>query len=584
MATGLTVRRGEPLVGRSLFVGELTTGTMIAAAIAVCVGQVALAIPAVLNGLFQLDLGTSASQLTWISDAFLVPVTLFELTFGVLGDLFGRRRLLVGGALILAAGELISVLTPGAGTSTGTRVLVLWIGQAIAGVGAAALFPASLAVVAAATHNARERGRVIAVYAAALSTGGLLSPVLGGALAKLPWGSDPNASWRWAFLAVLVLALASAAVSFLGARNSAAPEGRSLDWPGQITVAFALFALLFAVIQAATAGWGSTQVIAGFVVAAVFMALFLVVESRNRSPLLRLDLFGNRAFAITAFVTVIGMFGFLGTAYDVSIRLSTIQGFSPLKTSLAFVVIQGFTLVLLPLVSYAIPRVNPRWLLGGGFALIAAGDFWASAVPISHVSIAPMIAPLALVGVGFAFSISSVTAVAVNTVRIPLAGMASATTSLLRDLGFTMGPAIIGAIALSRATSSIHTKLANSPTLQHALHAFYGSAAHAPLAQRPQLAAAIDAVKSGPLGANGVPGDIKLPNGHTVPFNPLKDIAFNALGHAYSFGYIVCGLSAGLAALLVLLVLRADPHHDADELTQPEGQPHRQPERELQRA
>jgi len=501
MTTGLTAKRTAPLVGRSFFVGELTTGTLIAAAIAVCVGQVALAIPAVLNGLFQLDLGTSASQLTWISDAFLVPVTLLELTFGVLGDLFGRRRLLIGGALILAAGELISVLTPGAGTSTDTRVLVLWIGQALAGIGAAALFPTSLAVVAAATHNARERGRVIAIYAAALSTGGFLSPVIGGALAKIPWGSDPNASWRWAFLAVMALALVSAAVSFLGARNSSAPEGRSLDWPGQITVAIALFALLFAVIQAATAGWGSTQVIVGFIVATVFMALFLTVESRNPSPLLRLELFHNRAFAITAFVTVVGMFGFLGTAYDTSIRLSAIQGFSPLKTSIAFVLIQGFTLVLLPLISYAMPRINPRWLLGGGFALIAAGDFWAATVPVSHVSIVPMIAPLALVGIGFAFAVSSVTAVAVNTVRIPLAGMASATTSLLRDFGFTMGPAIVGAIALSRAASSIHAKVAASPSLQHALNTFYASAAHAPAAQRPQLAAAIGAVKSGPLGA-----------------------------------------------------------------------------------
>src|SRR5450755_1815159 len=202
MSEHLSAKPRTPAASESFFVGDLTTGTLIASAIAVAVGQVALAIPAVLNGLFQLDLGTSSSQLTWISDAFLVPVVLFELTFGVLGDLFGRKRLLVGGALILAAGELVSVLTPGASTSTSTRVLVLWIGQAMAGVGAAALFPTSLAMVAARTHNARDRGRVIAIYAAALSTGGFISPVLGGALAKVKWGSDPNASWRWAFLAV----------------------------------------------------------------------------------------------------------------------------------------------------------------------------------------------------------------------------------------------------------------------------------------------------------------------------------------------------------------------------------------------
>jgi hypothetical protein len=383
---------------------------------------------------------------------------------------------------------------------------------------------------------------------------------------------------------VLVLALISAAVSFLCARNSSAPKGRSLDWPGQITVAISLFALLFAVIQASTAGWGSPQVIVAFVIAAVFMALFLALESRNPAPLLRLELFRNRAFAITAFVTVIGMFAFLGTAYDSSIRLSAIQGFTPLKTSIAFVLIQGFALALLPLISYAMPRINPRWLLGGGFALIAVGDFWGSVVPVSHLSIVPMIAPLALVGIGFAFAVSSVTAVAVNTVRIPLAGMASATTSLLRDFGFTMGPAIIGAIALSRAASSIHAKVATSPALAHALNAFYGSAAHAPLAQRAKLEAAIGAVKSGPLGANAVPAVAHLPGGHTVPLNPLKDVAFHSLGSAYSFGYVVCGVAAGVSALLVLLVLRADPHHDADELAEVEAQLFREPERELQYA
>src|SRR5918912_2000052 len=88
---------------------RLTTGTLVAAAIAVCVAQVALAIPAVLNGLFQQDLGTTSSQLTWISDAFLVPVALLELTWGVLGDLFGRKRLLIGGSLLMVVGEAISV-------------------------------------------------------------------------------------------------------------------------------------------------------------------------------------------------------------------------------------------------------------------------------------------------------------------------------------------------------------------------------------------------------------------------------------------------------------------------------------------
>lgn len=534
---------------------QLTRGSLFAAVLAVGIAQVALAIPAVLNGLFQKDLGTTSAQLTWISDAFLVPVTLLELTFGVLGDLFGRKRLLVGGAVLLAIGEAVALLTPGPGASTGTRVLILWISMIIAGAGAAALMPTSLAMVAAGTHTVRHRARSVTIWAAALSGGNMLSPVLGGWLAGFSYGSDPNASWRWAFLAVCLLALISAATSVVFARNSSSPEGRSLDWPGQITVAVALFALMFAVIQAPTSGWGSGEVIAGFIVACVFLGLFIAAERRSPAPLLRLDLFGNRAFAIASIAAVVGMFSFLGTAYATSIRLTAIQNFTALKASIAFLLFNGIALLLIPFTSRVLERYNPRWTLGVGFALIGAGDLWTATVPVApQLSLAPVIAPFALVGIGFALAVSSVTAVLVNTVPHRLAGMVSGAANMLRDFGFTLGPAVVGAIALSRAAADIRAKLASSPSLAHALATFSASPKSAPAAQVPALKAAIGAVNSGPLGANAVPGTISV-NGKAVPFNPLKDVAFHALGHAYSIGYVVCGIAAVVAALLVTLAL-----------------------------
>jgi MFS family permease len=533
----------------------LTRGTLVAAALAVCIAQVALAIPAVLNGLFQQDLGTSSSQLTWISDAFLVPVTLLELTFGVLGDLFGRKRLLVGGAVLIAVGELIAVLTPGASASTDTRVLILWTGQILAGIGAAALFPTSLAMVAAGTHTMRHRARSISIWAAALSTGGFISPLIGGLVTKAKFGSDPDASWRWAFVAVVVLGLLSAAVSAIFAKNSSAPAGRSLDWPGQITIAVALFALLFAVIQGPTSGWSSGEVIGGFILAAVALAAFIMVENRTASPLLRLSLFTNRAFAIAAIVTVFGMFSFLGTAYATSIRLSAIQGFTPLRTSIAFVLLNGMCLVQMPVTSRLLERYNPKWALGAGAALIGIGDLWMSTISATTTSLPSIAAPLVLIGIGFGFAVSAVTAVAVNTVPNHLAGMASGSTSLLRDFGFTLGPAVIGAIALSRAATEIQNKIGGSVALQKALAAFNASAAHAPAAQKPAIEGAIGAVNSGPLGANGVPGTVTLPTGKTTAFNPLKDVAFKALDDAYSLGYVICGVAALLAAALAIFAL-----------------------------
>src|SRR3954470_9671162 len=246
---------------------RLTTGTLAACAGAVAVAQIGLSIPAVINGYINQDLATTSTQLTWVSDAFLVPVTLLELSFGVVGDLFGRKRLLATGALLMVVGGLIGFFTPGDGVGVPlTR-------QVIAGVRAAAIFPTSVAMLAAGTHNVKERAHAISVWAAALTGAGFVSPVLAGVLARIHHSGSAYASWRYAFLAMAVLAAISATITLTSAQNSSAPEGRSLDWPGQITIAVALFALLYAVIQGADDGWGSARVIGGFVLAVVFLAI-----------------------------------------------------------------------------------------------------------------------------------------------------------------------------------------------------------------------------------------------------------------------------------------------------------------------
>ena len=512
----------------------LSAGTLTAAALAVAVAQIGLSIPAVLNGMIQQDLGTTSTQLTWVSDALLVPITLFELTFGVVGDLFGRKRLLAIGALLMVAGATLAFFTPGPETSHGLRVGILFAGQAIAGLGAAAIFPTSISMLAAGTHTVKARSQAISVWAAALTGAGFISPVIAGALARVPHSGGPDASWRWAFLFLACIALVSAVVTTVAATNSSSPIGRSLDWPGQITIAVSLFALLFAVIQGSTWGWSNTWVVTGFVVAVLFFAAFIAVERRAPAPLLRLDLFRNRAFSVNSLITVVGMFAFLGTAYSTSIRLAAIQDFSPMQTAVAFVLLQGFTLVLMPVTAKVIRDYNPRWPLGAGFLLIGAGDLWIATRSAAHLSLWPIVAPLVLIGIGFAFALSGVTAVAVNTVPGHLAGMAAGTTSQLRDFGFTLGPAVIGAIALSRAAAEIQNKLAANPTLQSALDAFGHQAPPA----------VVGAVHSGPLGANAIPG------------NPLKEVAFAALDHAYAMGYVVCGIAALAAAVLAAGGLR----------------------------
>ncbi|MGW0826941.1 MFS transporter [Streptomyces sp. NPDC002845] len=178
-------------------------------------------------------------------------------------------------------------------------------GQALSGIGAVALFPASLTVITARTTTPAARARGLASWTTALSLGAFIAPLLSGAIVE-------QASFRWAFAAAGVLALLTTVAARVLAAESSAPEGRALDWPGQITIALALLCLLYGIIQGPSDGWSSAPVVLAFVAAAVLFVAFVQVESRSAAPMLRLELFRIPAFTASAVATVVGMFGFLG--------------------------------------------------------------------------------------------------------------------------------------------------------------------------------------------------------------------------------------------------------------------------------
>lgn len=482
-------------------------GTLVAACLAVLVAQVANALPASLNGLFQSDLGATGAQLTWITAAFMIAVVVFELTFGVLGDLFGRRRLQAYGAALLVVGSLVSTLAP--------AVQLLWVGAALSGLGAGAMFPASLALVVAVTHTPEKRARGIALWAGFLSAGAALSPLLGGMFAQV-------GSWRGSFAIVAVLALVTVVATVLLSAESSAPEGRGLDVPGQITFAVGLIALLFALVQGAEDGWAQPHIVIALALGVVFLTAFVVVERRAATPLLHLDLFRNRAFSVASIVTVVGMVSFLGACFAFSLWLGAVQHQEPARVGVPLLLIQAPAFLLIPVISRLLARVGARWLLTTGFALMAVGAWLASRLDVFDLRLAPMVAPALLIGIGFALSVSSFTAVAINTVPLHLAGMASATTNLLRDLGFALGPIVVGAVALSTAGRDLGIALTTA-----------GLPPEQATAARDALAA------GGPLAVNSLP-----------PGTPAQQLATTVLGAGFSTAFAVCAGAALLAALL----------------------------------
>jgi hypothetical protein len=227
------------------------------------------------------------------------------------------------------------------------------------------------------------------------------------------------------------------------------------------------------------------------------------------------------------------MFSFVATAYSTSIRLAAVQHHSPLITAGAFVLLNGVTLVVAPVTSLLVERVNPRWMLAGGLLLTGTGGIWAAQVPIGDTSFGALAGPLLLVGLGFAFTVTSISAVAVNAVPVRLAGMASGATSMLRDLGFTLGPAIISAVALGRASTEFRRNLLASP-----------------LPGAVKDAATEVARRAGPLAVNSLP-PTSLP-GAAAP------LATQALGTGYSLAYLVNGIAALAACVLTASILRGE--------------------------
>jgi MFS family permease len=506
---------------------------MVACFIAVAFAQTALVVSSPIQGVIQSSLGTSGTQLTWVSDAFMLPTVVLELTFGVLGDLFGRKRLLVIGSFLMTIGTGLTALTH--------SIAPLLTGQAISGIGAAAVFPTSLAVIAAATPDARSRARGLVVWTMGMSVGASFGPVIGGWLGE-------SGNYRPPFLFVAIGTLIAGILCAVLASDSRAPEGRRLDWGGQATIVIALVALLYAIIQAPNNGWTSGLTLGVLAVAVVFLALFVVVELRTAEPLLDLRLFKIPAFAGAALVALIAFCGFLAMVYSVSIRMGVIQGQSSLRVGLYTVLLNILPFALLPFFSKALVKIDIRIVLGVGLAALAAGQFWLSQIPLSDTGLGTLTPPLMLCGYGFVTIIASVSGAAVNSVEIRRAGMASGAINMVRDLGQTLGIAIGGAVALSLATSNLAAQL---------------TAAHVPaplagVATGVNKAAGTIALEHIPFGAPHTPFA-------TVPAAVGKLInasAANALWHGFSTGLVITGILSLVALVIAVTLVRNTPLRD----------------------
>ncbi|MFH8606963.1 MFS transporter [Streptomyces sp. NPDC018029] len=380
--------------------------------------------------------GADTSQLQWVSDAYVLPMAASVLSAGVFGDLYGRRRIFSLGLALTGAGGLVAALAGLLGN--GATMPVLWAGQAVSGLGAGLLLPTTLALIAHAVPDAHDRGRSIGLWAAGVAAGLALGPLLSGGILE-------SGAWGWIFVPAAALSFGTLVCGHWWLPESKSPEGRHLDWPGQITAAVAMAGLIFGVIEGGSRGWTSALTVTGLAVGVLALAAFLAVERRAAAPLMDLRLFTSPGFATAAFASVIALFATVGFTFLISLYLGEVHDFSALEIGTRLFLFAGVSAVANVPVGLLMSRVPPLALLTAGLGLGAA-------VALLFLQVGPdtsfldLAWRLALFGVSISLMLTSVTVVSVNAVPRNLAGMASATSTALRQFGGALSPAVVGSV------------------------------------------------------------------------------------------------------------------------------------------
>jgi EmrB/QacA subfamily drug resistance transporter len=427
--------------------------TVALAVIGVFVTYVPITSVSVALSTIRTSTGGATSDLQWVTDSYIIPMAAAILSAGVFGDLYGRRRVYVIGMAVTVVGATIAAL---AGTQDGTSALhVLWAGQAISGLGAGLLLPTTLALIAHAVPDLHARARYVAMWATGLVLGLSVGPLISGVILE-------HAGWGWIFVPVVVLALVVGLVALRHLPESKQPEGRHLDWPGQILATIAIAASIFGVIEGGDGGWGSADAVAGLAVGAVALVAFIAVELRSTSPILNISLFRSPAFSASGFAALAALFVIVGTIFLLSIFFGSGQHLSPLDIGYRLLFINLVTALVNPLAGRAMRLVSPVAVLTSGLVLGAVAMLLMLGMG-DDVSFGGAAWRLAILGVADALMLSTMAVAAIHAVPHRLAGMAAAANTALRQYGGALGPAVLGVI--------LTTHLGHGESFATAMHA-----------------------------------------------------------------------------------------------------------------
>jgi EmrB/QacA subfamily drug resistance transporter len=381
------------------------------------------------------DLRFSQENLAWVVNAYVLAFGGFLLLGGRMADLLGRRRVFIGGLLLFSAASFAGGLAESEGTLIAAR--------AVQGLGAAILSPAALSIVTTTFSEGAERNRALGVWGAVAGSGGAAGVLLGGVLTD-------GLGWEWVLWVNVPIGIAAAiAAPVLLTESRAASASRSFDALGAITVTAGLSVLVYALVDAVDAGWGSAQTLGLIAVSLVLLAAFVAIESRAEHPLVPFRIFRSRTVTganVSGLLIGASLFSMF---FFVSLYMQQVLDYEPLEAGLAYLPLAVTIIVSAGIASQLATHVGVKPVLLAGLVLVALGLVWFSRVSVDGSYVGDVLFPSLVAAVGLGFSFVPVTIAAVAGVSESDSGLASGLINTSQQVGGALGLAVLATVANS---------------------------------------------------------------------------------------------------------------------------------------
>ena len=376
----------------------------------------------------QRDFDASIADLEWTVNAYVLSCAVFLMTAAALGDRFGRRRVFAIGLALFAAASVGCALAPTVGVLIAARV--------VQGAGAAAVMPLALALLNAAIPPHR-RGWAMGIYGSVTGLSAVVGPVLGGAITQ-------GIAWQWIFWLNVPIAVVAIVALFARVAESRGPAV-SVDVPGLALLTISAFGLVWGLVRANAAGWGSAEIVGSLGGGVVAALLFAAWERRAAAPMLPSRLFRSRGFTASGVAIFLLNAALTGAVFFTAQYFQVAGGQGPLAAGLRLLPWGIAPLLVAPRAGALSDRIGVRPLMITGLTVQAAGLAWLAAVVGPATGYLVLVGPMTLAGIGFAMAIPAITKSVVSAVPLADVGKASGTYAMMRQLGGAFGVAILAA-------------------------------------------------------------------------------------------------------------------------------------------